>query len=207
MRGSFIVLEGVDGSGKTTQAGHLAAWMSQSTGAPTHHLREPGGTALGEALRDLLLDPSRSAWAAETEALLFFASRRQLLEEEIRPALERGEHVVCERFAASTLAYQGQTLAAAEFVLALEALVVPPDLQPDRVLILDIASSDAANRVQQRQLDGFEQRGSGFQDKVREGFRLYRERHPDRCHWLDVTGEPPERVFERIQALVGELLS
>ena len=147
MRGKFLVFEGMDGCGKTTQAQLLVAWL-ESKGRSPLHIREPGTTPAGERFRNLLLDPTREPWDPATEALLFFASRRELLLQEIQPALEAGKDVICERFTPSTLAYQGTSPELAEFVLALDQIVVPEELQPDHVLILDLEPEEALRTYQ-----------------------------------------------------------
>tara|TARA_B100000959_G_C14819765_1_gene557346 strand:+ start:29 stop:658 length:630 start_codon:yes stop_codon:yes gene_type:complete len=199
MRGKFLVLEGVDGSGKSTQADAMMSWL-QEAGRNPLHLREPGTTIIGEQLRSLLLDPNRAAWDAETEALLFFAARRELLRQEIAPALTEGRDVICERFTPSTLAYQGQGEGVSNFVLNLDSLVVPPDLQPGLVLILDLAPEESLARAKQcGQPDAMEARGTTFQEGVRRGYHAYASARPEQSHWLDVTGMSPEQVFDALR--------
>lgn len=222
-RGRFWVIEGMDGSGKSTQAARLAADL-QRAGRPVLALREPGATPLGEALRALLLrpDPEREPWQPRAEALLFFAARVELLARSIRPALQSGRDVLCERFSASTLAYQGQTPADAAFVLALDRLCVPPDLQPDRILILDLPAPESFARVRasagregegrrgegsvgggRSGLDAIEARGLAFQERVRAGYLRYAAEHAERCALLDVAGLSEDEVAARIRAALG----
>ncbi|KAA3607941.1 MAG: dTMP kinase [Planctomycetota bacterium] len=197
MRGRFLVLEGVDGSGKTTQARRLVQYLTDQGRRPLH-LREPGGTALGEKLRRLLLEPGREEWHWSSEALLFFAARRELLTTQVAPALAAGRDVLCERFSASTLAYQGHGPDAAEFILALDALVVA-DRQPDQVLILDLDPLESLERAGQRGLfDSFEARGLAFLNKVREGYRRYAEARPQNTRIIDVSGLSPDAVQLRL---------
>ncbi|MDP6941713.1 MAG: dTMP kinase [Planctomycetota bacterium] len=179
MSGKFLVFEGMDGSGKTTQAQRLVAWL-ESRGRHPLHIREPGTTPAGERFRNLLLDPTREAWDPATEALLFFASRRELLLQEIRPAIEDGRDVVCERFTPSTVAYQGTSPELATFVLALDRLVVPNDMQPDQVLILDLEPEEALRRATSRsEADSFEARGLPFQAQVQNGYHRYAKERPE----------------------------
>lgn len=205
MRGRFIVLEGLDGSGKTTQAEHLVAWLAAAGRRPLH-MREPGGTPLGEELRKLLLAPARPRPDARSEALLFFAARAELLRTEVAPALEAGRAVVCERFTPSTLAYQGQTDELAAFVLALDELVVPPDLQPDLVLILDLDPSESLGRAGQRSTpDGFEARGRAFQEAVRRGYLRYAAARPEHAHVVPVGGLDAAAVEAEVRRRVAAL--
>ena len=199
MRGKFLVLEGVDGSGKSTQAEAMVTWL-EAAGRTPLHLREPGTTVIGEQLRALLLNPERDSWDAETEALLFFAARRELLRQEVAPALAAGHDVICERFTPSTLAYQGQGEGTSEFILNLDSLVVPEDLQPGLVLILDLAPEESLARAKQcGQPDAMEVRGTAFQEGVRRGYRAYAKARPKQSHWLDVTGMSPAQVFEALR--------
>ena len=184
MRGRFWVFEGMDGSGKSTQAERLVAWLRGRGGDPLH-VREPGTTALGERLRALLLDPERPQAGARAEALLFFAARVELLREQVAPALADGRDVVCDRFTPSTLAYQGQEAGESELILELDRLLVPEGLQPDAVFVLDLEPAEAYARVTAGALDGFEQRGVDFQEQVRAGYLRYLEARPETAVRLD----------------------
>lgn len=196
----FLVFEGVDGCGKSTQASRLVRWLERRGGDPLH-VREPGSTHLGEALREILLDPDRPPWSPITEALLFFASRKELLEEVIQPALQEGRDVVCERFTPSTFAYQGQTPESSQAVILLEDAVIPKEWQPNCVLILDLPAQEAVDRTQKRgEADGMEKRGLAFQGQVRAGFLGYAELHPDRCAVIPVSGFDADQVETQVQA-------
>lgn len=196
MRGRFLVLEGMDGTGKTTQSERLVQRL-EAAGRRPLHLREPGGTPLGETLRELLLTGQRESWDPRTEALLFFSARSELLRRCVEPALAEGRVVVCERFTPSTLAYQGQDEDTAAFILALDRLVVPEPLQPDLVVILDLDARESLARAQRRGApDGFEQRGLEFQERVRQGYRRYAQERADRTVLVDVDGLAPEQVAE-----------
>jgi dTMP kinase len=173
-RGLFVVLDGIDGSGKSTQAARLARALEAETGARSHHLREPGSTALGEKLRELLLSREHSP-GPRVEALLFAAARAQMLEEVVEPALARGEHVVCERFHPSTFAYQAVAGGLdEELVLGLlRGFAGAP--APDLVLLLDVPARAAAAR-RGGASDRIEDKGAAFQERVAEGYRRYAER-------------------------------
>ncbi len=209
-RGRFWVIEGMDGSGKSTQARLLADALREAGGAPLA-LREPGATPLGESLRALLLrrDPRHGAWSPRAEALLFFAARVELLERVVAPALAAGRDVVCERFSPSTLAYQGQESADAEFVLALERACVPARLQPDRVLLLDLPAEESLRRAlagahaRGEGPDAIEARGLAFQERVRDGYLRYARAHPQRCTVVPVSGLSETEVAARIAAALG----
>ncbi|MBL7007834.1 MAG: dTMP kinase [Planctomycetes bacterium] len=205
MRGSFVVFEGPDGCGKSTQALRLVRRL-EAAGRRPLHLREPGTTPVGEALRELLLAPDRGAWDPRTEALMFFAARSELLRSEVAPALAAGRDVVCERFTPSTLAYQGQTEELERFVLELDQLVVAGELQPDRVLILDLDPRESLARAGERgAADGFEARGAGFQERVRRGYLRYAEARPERTAVVVVDGLDPDQVEARIAAALEGL--
>ncbi|TAH38503.1 MAG: dTMP kinase [Planctomycetota bacterium] len=207
MDGRFVVLEGMDGAGKTTQALRLAARL-EAAGRHPLHVREPGSTSLGEHLRDLLLSPRRAAMDPRSEALLFFAARSELLAGVVAPALAQGRTVVCERFTPSTLAYQGQSEEAARFVLALDELVVPPPLQPHLVLILDLDPRQSLARARRRgAADGMEARGLAFQEAVQRGYHRYAQARAARTRLLDVSHMDEDAVAERIRREVEALWS
>ena len=175
-RGRFIVLDGIDGCGKSTQAVELVRTLAQRPGARVHHLREPGSTPLGERVRELVLHGAVEIGAA-SEVLLFLAARRQMLDEVVRPALARGEHVVCERFNGSTFAYQavaGELDEERVFALLAEwAGSPPPDLEI--LLSLDVASAAARRGAG---TDRIEERGLDYQRRVAIGFERWAERVP-----------------------------
>ncbi|MEO0650510.1 MAG: dTMP kinase [Planctomycetota bacterium] len=196
-RGLFVVLDGIDGCGKSTQAARLA----EALGPATLHLREPGSTFLGEALRGLLLDPaSRIDSGAET--LLFAAARRQMLDEVVAPALEAGRDVVCERFNPSTFAYQAVAGALdEEAVLDLLAgwcTSPAPDLELLLTLDVDVAF---ARRGSDR--DRIEQRGRDYQARVAEGYARYAERLP-RARAIPA-GAGADEVAAAVRAAVEEV--
>lgn len=211
MTARFLVLEGVDGSGKTTQAKALVSWL-QDLGRNPVHFREPGTTALGERLRAMLLEPGRESWNPRSEAMLFFAARRELLLKEVRPALEAGSDVVCERFTPSSLAYQGQDPADADFILELDRIVVG-DMQPDRVLLLDLPVSESLQRIGLRQeqtgesADGMGERGADFLRAVRQGYLRYAEARPNQTTLLNVSGMDAEAVENAIRQDLEALLA
>jgi dTMP kinase len=202
MQARFLVMEGVDGSGKSTQAEGLLSWL-RSLGRDPVHLREPGTTQMGERLRALLLDPDREPCSPRTEALLFFAARGELLRQEVAPALAAGRDVLCERFTPSTLAYQGQTAEDRAFILALDEIVVGAH-QPDLVLLLDLPANHSWARTQERagsrDLDAMEARGLAFLEQVRAGYLAYAAARPQQSVLLEVEGWDRERVQAALRA-------
>lgn len=167
-RGRFITLEGLDGAGKSSHLEWLVAAL-RARGLIVVQTREPGGTALGEKLRALLLaEPMH----LETEALLMFAARREHLAQVIAPALERGDWVVCDRFTDASFAYQGGGRGLAEDKLNALEDWVHRDLQPDLTLLFDVSSQLARERIvgMDRPLDRFERERADFFDRVRAAY-------------------------------------
>jgi dTMP kinase len=173
-RGRFIVLDGVDGCGKSTQAAELARALENERARRVLHVREPGSTALGEALRGLLLERG-SELSPAVEALLLVAARRQLLDERVGPALARGEDVVCERFHPSTYAYQAVAGGLPEEQVLALLTTWAGDPAPDLVVLLDLPPERAAAR-RGAPTDRIEDRGPAFQARVAEGYRRYAAR-------------------------------
>lgn len=200
MNGLFITLEGMDGAGKSTHLAWIAQYLGRD-GRSVRTTREPGGTPLGERLRDLLLDPAQSV-SPNTEALLMFAARQQHLDTLILPALARGEIVLCDRFTDATFAYQGWgrhiDLAKLE---ALEAWV-QAGLQPDITLYFDVPPEVARARLTgTRAPDRFEQEQSAFFTRVREGYLDRARKAPQRFRVIDAT-RSPEEVRQALEAVL-----
>jgi dTMP kinase len=185
-RSPFITFEGSEGCGKSTQVQRLAARLEQF-GVPYLVTREPGGTPIGETIRELLqFAPHNSAMTAETELLLFEASRSQLVRETIKPALERGLCVIADRFFDSTTVYQGAARKLnREMVERLNAFVVG-DCVPDITFILDVDAATAASRMQKpRKADRMEQQPAEFYGRVREAYRELAKRESKRIVLID----------------------
>lgn len=196
-RGRFYVLDGIDGCGKSTQAARLARELGRRGERAVLHLREPGSTAAGERIRALLLDPE-PALAPAAQVLLFAAARRQMLVERVEPALAAGSDVVCERFHASTFAYQGFALGVgAERVLEL-LFQWANEPAPDLTVILELDPVTAAERRGAE--DRFEGRAADFHQRVAEGYRRYAALVP-RVVRVGAAGSPDE-VEARIRAEV-----
>lgn len=193
----FVTFEGLDGSGKTTQARLLAEHL-QGEGGDVVLTREPGGTPLGERIRSVLLHGEDvSGWA---EAALFAAARAELVSEVIRPALERGADVVCDRYIDSSLAYQGIARGlGVERVLELNLAVVE-GLLPDRTFALLVEPEAAAARSSQAK-DRIEREGVEFHETLDRAYRELADRFPDRIVSLEGSGQPQEihaRVRENL---------
>lgn len=184
-RGRFITFEGIDGAGKSTHIGFVAGWL-EAAGRHVVSSREPGGTALGEKLRDLLLHEKMHL---ETEALLMFASRREHIAQVIEPALAHGSWVLSDRFTDASFAYQGggRGLPLAKLD-ALEAWV-HPHLQPDLTLLFDVPLDVARARLDAtRALDKFEQEQADFFARCRAEYLRRAAEHPERIVVIDSTG-------------------
>jgi dTMP kinase len=205
-RGAFLSFEGIDGSGKSTQARLLAAALRE-TGAIVTLTREPGGSPGAEEIRRLVLEGDADRWSPQTELLLFTAARRDHLEKTIRPAVARGEVVITDRFADSTRMYQGLTRGnlAAE-VDALHALMI--GIEPDLTFLIDIPPEAGLARATARA--GAEMRFEGMglevQTRARNGFLALAARHPARFQVIDGHRTEAE-VAAEVQAIAHDWLA
>jgi dTMP kinase len=197
-RGWFIALEGGEGCGKSTQARRLAERLDAVL------TREPGGTAVGERLRALLLDPGTAGLDIRAEALLMAADRAQHVAEVVEPALAAGRHVVSDRSAGSSLAYQGYGRGLHVDQVRHLSDWASDGLWPDLVVLLDVAPELAAGRLG-RDLDRFEQAGADFHQRVATGFRALAQADPQ--HWVVVDGAGSvAEVGQRVGEAVAERL-
>ncbi len=196
-RGHFIVFEGVDGSGTTTQS-HLLASYLREAGLPVTLTREPGGTPIAERIRQLVLDPSLEGLSPTAELFLYAASRSQHVEEVIAPSLNRGEVVVCDRYIASSLAYQGYGRGLdLEVVEQVNRLAVGACL-PDATIYLLLPIEVAWARLRRRDVaDRLEQMGMALQEKVSRGYQEIAKRDP--AGLVFDTQFEIDRLAERIQ--------
>lgn len=204
--GHFITLEGPDGSGKSTQAERLAARL-RAAGYAVTLTREPGGTPLGERVRQILLHATELDLAPAADALLFNAARAQQVAQVIRPALERGEVVVCDRFSDSTLAYQGYGSGQSQAALrAVEAFAIG-DVRPELTILFDLPTEiGLARRREAADGDRFETAFDvAFHRRVRDGYLTLAAAEPGRFVVVDADGEL-ETVEVRVVQAVGRLL-
>lgn len=196
----FVVLEGIDGCGKSTQAKLLATELEQR-GQEVLHLHEPGGTPLGETIRTLILNTnSKIEIHPRAEALLYSAARAELVHEVLRPALAKGKWVICERYYYSTLAYQGYGLGEDTGLLHSLSAYATEMEKPRRVVLLDVDPALALERVG-KNLDRIESRGAQYMHRVREGYFLLSRREPERFRIVDAAGS----VEATSQAILGVL--
>jgi dTMP kinase len=194
--GRFIVLDGPDGGGKTTQIEKLRSAL-ESQGKSVLVTREPGGTAIGEKVRDVLLDPANTGMFLRTELFLYMASRAQLVDEVITPALNEGKIVLGDRFLTASIVYQGiagclgvdEVKRIGEFCIQ--------DAKPDITFILDIRMDTSAARRSDREADRIEQRDLEFHENMRQGFLTVARADPK--HYQIINADQPEdSVFEQI---------
>jgi dTMP kinase len=200
-RRRFITLDGLDGTGKSTQCRLLADWL-RGLGHAVTTCAEPGSTALGEQLRQLLLS-SRPGLSLTAEAFLFLASRAQLTDEVILPALHAGRVVVSDRYLLSTVVYQGHAGGLDPERLWEIGRFATGGLEPDLTLVLDLPPADAAAR-RGRPADRIESRDAGYHTRVRHGFLLEAQRHSDRIRIIDAAPSVAV-VQEAIRRAVGAL--
>ena len=204
-RGLFITLEGIDGAGKSTHAPWLADALT-ARGKRVVATREPGGTAVGEALRELLL---RRDMAHETETLLMFAARREHVVQVIEPALARGDCVLCDRFTDATYAYQGAGhRVPVELIEMLERRLLGA-CKPDLTLLFDVPTPVSRQRLDRiraegRELDKFEREALTFFDRVRAAYLARAAAEPERFRIVDAT-RPQAEVRARLAQIIGAL--
>jgi dTMP kinase len=208
MAGHFITFEGGEGAGKSTHVRRLAERLKSQT-RELLVTREPGGTPEAEAVRGLLVSGEASRWTATAEALLNYAARETHLTQAIRPALERGAIVLCDRFMDSTRAYQGYAGdCAMNFIDALEEAIVGPT-RPQLTLVFDLDPKVGLARAKGRKSDvaedRYERKGASFHQRVREGFLAIARDHPKRCRVIDASRDV-EAVSAEVWALVSEAL-
>lgn len=184
MLAKFITLDGIDGAGKTTQLDVIRDWFAARQ-LPVLFTREPGGTPLGEALRDLLLNPETQV-SLHTETLLMFAARRQHLEEVILPALSRGVNVVSDRFTDATFAYQGGGRGLPDEQIEILENWVQGSLKPDLTILLDVPLKVSLQRIERsREKDRFEQEAADFFTRVRDAYLRRAAAAPERYAVVD----------------------
>lgn len=205
-RGRFITLEGGEGAGKSTNLEYLSTRL-QAAGVNVRHTREPGGTPLGEKLRELLLNPDHTGMHSDTELLLMFAARAQHLHELILPALARGEWVICDRFTDATYAYQGGGRGIDVQRIALLEDWVQQGLQPDTTLLFDLPVAQGLERAGKRgALDRFEQEQQDFFEQVRDAYLERAAQNPGRFRIVDA-GRELAAVQQQLDDIIDSMLT
>jgi dTMP kinase len=201
-QGLFLSLDGVDGAGKSTQCRLLADWL-RARGRDVVTCHDPGGTELGQQLRDILLH-HRGQMSLPAEALLFMASRAQLVNEVIRPALDAGKVVLTDRFLLSTVVYQGHAGGLDPAQLWQAGLFGTGGLEPDLTLVLDLPL-DVSMARRKPSADRMESRGDAYFARVRAGFLAEAQRRPDRIRVVDAT-PPADVVQERLRKEIERVI-
>jgi dTMP kinase len=200
----LIVFDGIDGAGKSTQIESTCRWLELRRGQPIRRLRDPGSTPLGMRMRQLLLDRHEIPISPLAEVMLFMTARAQLVAEEIKPALARGEWIVCDRFGFSTVVYQGHAGGIAPDEIWRVNQVATEGITPDLTIILDLPAEVASQRIQ-RERDRMESRGADYFQRVREGFLLESRRWPRGVAVVDAN-RSAEAIQTEIQQLITPLL-
>lgn len=209
MKSRFVTFEGIEGSGKTVVSKEICRSL-ESAGVPITHAREPGGTAVSEAIRGLLLDPERREMDPRAELFLYLASRAQLVSKVIRPALAEGRSVVCDRYLDASVAYQGWARGLGEeFVMGLNAAAVG-NAVPDRTFLLDLAVAEGLARGPERReaegtamKDRLEREDARFHERVREGYLRIAKRETKRIVVIDASRSLEYVVREILGNLEG----
>ncbi len=197
---AFVTFEGLEGSGKSTQAARLAVAL----GPEAVVTREPGGTELGRGIRGILLDPAHRGMAAATELLLYFADRAQHVAEVIRPALDAGRLVISDRYVDSAIAYQGYGRGLSLETLRAVTQAATGGLAPALTIFFDVSIESGLARVGKRGAhDRLESETRAFHERVRDGYATLMREQPRR--WVRVDGEaPPDAVFESVLGILEE---
>lgn len=199
-RGRFITFEGGEGTGKSTQIRLLASYLTQS-GADVVQTREPGGSPSAEEIRALLVTGAADRWSPMAETLLFYAARVEHWRQVIEPALDRGTHVLCDRFSDSTLAYQSYAGGIPHKTIEDLHRLTMANAEPDLTIILDLPVEEGLKRAAQRKdaETRFERKGREFHERLREGFLDIAKKAPTRCIVIDAA-QPIERVHSAVLA-------
>ena len=203
LAGRFVVFEGPDGSGKSTQFRRLAR-LSTAKGLTLCEVRDPGGTPVGERIREVLLDRSLAGMGVTCETLLYMASRAELVEQRIMPAMSRGEFVLADRFVPSTMAYQGAAGGVPASQIAAVARMATHGLMPDIVVVFDLDETAAAKRLIPL-LDRMEAKGAAFHRKVRQGYLQQAADDPGRYLVIDASVDE-ERVWDALVVALSQRL-
>ncbi|GAB6034097.1 dTMP kinase [Galenea microaerophila] len=206
MQAKFITLEGSEGAGKSTNLKFIAQWLQQRQ-LSVVTTREPGGTEIGEAIREILLNPRFSEMTPETELLLMFAARSQHIQQKIQPALAEGKWVISDRFTDASYAYQGAARGLAFERIAQIENWVQQGFFPDLVFVFDLPVEVGMQRVQSRgeASDRFEQEQKAFFEKVRQAYLQRAAQHPERYCILDASqplAEVQQQIVQKLETLM-----
>ncbi len=202
MRGKFITFEGPEGSGKSTQSNLLCRFLRQK-GFKVLHTREPGGTAIGEKIRNILLDKSNKQMTDLGELLLYMAARSQIVEEKILPALKKGKIVICDRFLDASLAYQGYGSGLDLKLIEYLGKISTKNLKIDLTILLDIESSLGLKRSSRK--DRLEMKTIKFHKRVRNGYLKLARKYPKRIKVIKAT-KPINEIQDLIRKIVLNVL-
>ncbi|WP_404406596.1 dTMP kinase [Jeotgalibacillus malaysiensis] len=202
-KGLFITLEGPEGAGKTTASVEIKKEL-ESLGYDVLLTREPGGIKIAEKIREVILDPSHIEMDSRTEALLYAAARRQHLVEKVKPALDAGKVVLCDRFIDSSLAYQGYARGLGiDEVWSINQFAIG-SMMPDCTLYFDISPEEGLERIGQnegREVNRLDLEGMVFHKKVYEGYQILRERFPERMRRIDASASLEDVTAEAVSVL------
>ena len=202
-KGLFITIEGPDGSGKSTQLKKLCSFLKKRR-ADFVFTREPGGTAVGERIREIVLDKNHPEMDDLTEAMLYAAQRTQHVREMILPALKEGKIVICDRFVDSSLVYQGYARGLGEDVKTINDMAIKGAV-PDITFLIMVDPATGRRRMKERDMDRLEQLAEDFHERVYEGYMKLAEKEPNRFFIVDGSLSPNE-VFEKIKEKLVKLL-
>ncbi len=207
-RGLFITIEGPDGAGKSTQIDFLKKYF-ETTELSVVFTREPGGTSISEDIRAIILNKDNKEMSPMTEALLYAASRAQLVSEYIKPHIENGDIVICDRFVDSSIAYQGYGRNMGESVKIINGFAID-GIMPDMTILMKVKSESGMKRIEQsfvgdRQKDRLESESISFHQRVYDGYLELEKEFPDRIVGIDAT-QPIEKVSEDIKREIEKLL-
>ena len=205
-KGLFITFEGSDGSGKSTQLALAEAFLTEK-GYKVTVTREPGGTVISEKIRELLLDRRHSEMTGRTETLLYAAARAQHVDEVIRPALNRGDIVICDRFTDSSIAYQGYGRRLGADVETINGFATG-ECKPDMTFFLKISPQAAGKRIKDLDRDRLESERDGFYSEVFKGYEALEQKHPDRITAIDSSKTIEEvhaKIREKLEARLKEI--
>lgn len=206
-KGIFITIEGPDGSGKSTQIENIKRFFDAKN-IPMVFTREPGGTAIGERIRSIILDNNCSEMTDLAEALLYAASRAQHVEEVIKPALEQGKIVICDRFVDSSLAYQGYGRHLGDKVRVINNYAIDGCI-PDITFLLKLDPSVGKHRIREDMQDRLEHEKIAFHQEVYKGYLELEKKYPDRIFGIDATrgiDEIRDDIYQKLEELLANVL-